>query len=93
MPPVESYPLGINADIGPGFIPSSFEFSSGGCWKVTARLGRSRVVLFFDIDDSKEAICTQLASDLRSASARSDEWSRTQVATITADQRARRCPV
>jgi hypothetical protein len=43
MPPVESYPLALNANIGPGFIPSSLEFSTGGCWKVTARLGRSQL--------------------------------------------------
>ena len=92
MPPVESYPLGLNADIGPGFIPSSLEFSSGGCWKVTARLGRSRVVLFFDIDGSKQAICAQLASQLRTAHARSEQWAQEQVASITADQQDRRCP-
>lgn len=92
MPPVESYPLGLNADIGPGFIPSSLEFSSGGCWKVTARLGRSRVVLFLDIDGSKQAICAQLASQLRTAQARSEQWAQEQVASITADQQDRRCP-
>jgi hypothetical protein len=88
---VESYPLALNAGIGPGFIPSSFEFSTGGCWKVTARLGRSRVVLFFDIDDSKGAICAQLASQLATVRARSEEWARAQVGTIAADQQARRC--
>jgi hypothetical protein len=93
MPPVESYPLWLNAGIGPGFIPSSFEFSTGGCWKVTARLGRSRVVLFVDIDDSKAAICAQLASDLRSAQATFEPWAKDRVETITADQQARRCPV
>lgn len=45
LPPVESYPLDLNLHIGPGFIPSSFEFSSPGCWKLTARLGDSKVVL------------------------------------------------
>ena len=64
MPPVASYPLDLNASIGPGFIPSLLEFSTGGCWKVTGRLGRSRVVLFVDIDDSKAVICAQLADDL-----------------------------
>ncbi len=93
IPPVESYPLGLNANIGPGFIPSNLEFSTGGCWKVTAQLGRSRVVLGFDIDDSKDAICAQLASDLRTARANSDQWSQAQVGTITADQRARKCRV
>ena len=93
MPPVESYPLWLNAGIGPGFIPSSFEFSTGGCWKVTARLGRSRVVLFFDIDDSKAAICAEIASTLRAARASSNQWAQAQVDTITADQQSRRCPV
>jgi hypothetical protein len=93
IPPVESYPLALNAGIGPGFIPSSLEFSTGGCWKVTARLGQSRVVLVFDIDDSKTAICAQLASDLRVARASSDQWSQTQVGTITTDQQTRRCGV
>jgi hypothetical protein len=91
MPPVESYPLGLNASIGPGFIPSSLEFSSGGCWKVTARLGRSRVVLFFDIDGSKQMICAHLASSLRAAQARSEQWAHEQVDAITADQQDRRC--
>jgi hypothetical protein len=93
VPPVESYPLALNASIGPGFIPSSLEFSTGGCWKVTARLGRSRVVLVFDIDDSKAAICKQLASDLLTARANSDRWSQTQVGVITADQQTRACRV
>jgi hypothetical protein len=91
MPPVESYPLALNANIGPGFIPSSLEFSTGGCWKVTARLGRSRVVLFFDIDGSKRAICAQSASDLRDLTARTEQWARTQIDTITADRQERRC--
>jgi hypothetical protein len=91
MPPVESYPLALNANIGPGFIPSSLEFSTGGCWKVTARLGRSRVVLFFDIDGSTRAICAQLASDLRDLSARTEQWARTQIDTITADRQERHC--
>ena len=48
-------------------------------------------MLGFDIDDSKGAICAQLASDLRTARADSDQWSQAQVGTITADQRARKC--
>jgi hypothetical protein len=91
MPPVESYQLWMNADIGPGFIPSSLEFSSGGCWKVVARLGRSRVVLNFHIDGSNATICRQLASDLLSARATSGGWAQTQVAAIVADLESRRC--
>ena len=52
VPPMEAYPLDMNLHIGPGFIPSSLEFSTGGCWKVTATLGRSKVVLHVNIDDS-----------------------------------------
>ena len=52
VPPMAAYPLDMNLHIGPGFIPSSLEFSTGGCWKVTATLGRSKVVLHVNIDDS-----------------------------------------
>ena len=45
VPPMEAYPLDMNLHIGPAFIPSSLEFSTSGCWKVTATLGRSKVVL------------------------------------------------
>lgn len=91
IPPVESYPLGLNANIGPGFIPSTLEFSTGGCWKVSARLGRSNVVLIFDIDGSKGAICAQLAADLREVRGRSEPWALDRVDMITADQQARGC--
>ena len=91
IPPVEAYPLGLNASIGPGFIPSNLEFSTGGCWKVTARLADSRLVLYVDIDDSKEAICAQLAADLRTAHTQADLLGQERVGTITTDQQARHC--
>jgi hypothetical protein len=50
IPRMESYPLDLNLHVGPGFIPSSLEFSSPGCWKVTARLGTSKVVLHVDVE-------------------------------------------
>jgi hypothetical protein len=50
LPAVESYPLDQNLHIGPGFIPSSLEFSRPGCWRVTARLGASRVVLHVPVE-------------------------------------------
>jgi len=92
IPPVESYPLDLNASIGPGFIPSTLKFSAGGCWKVTAELARSRVVFYVDIDDSKQAICAQLAGQLRAARAYDDQhMGQRQVSAITSDQEARRC--
>jgi hypothetical protein len=45
LPPMASYPLDTNPHLGPGFIPSSFDFPSDGCWQLTARLGTSKVVL------------------------------------------------
>jgi hypothetical protein len=47
----------------------------------------------FDIDDSKAAICAQLASDLRVARASADRWSQAQIGVITADQQTRACRV
>ena len=91
IPPVEAYPLGLNPSIGPGFIPSNLEFSTGGCWKVTARLADSQLVLYVDIDDSREAICAQLAADLGTAHAHADQLGPERVRTITSDQQSRHC--
>jgi hypothetical protein len=88
LPPMDAYPLNLDPT---GFIPSSFDFSAGGCWKVTARLGRSKVTLFFDIDDSTAAICADLAANLRGVQA-NDNADEREVATITDDQRAHDCP-
>jgi hypothetical protein len=52
LPAVESYPLDMNLHIGPGFIPSSFDFPGDGCWQLTARLGTSKVVLRLRIPGS-----------------------------------------
>jgi hypothetical protein len=49
IPPMEAYPRDLNLAIGPGFIPSSLEFSAGGCWKVIARFRESKVVLYLDV--------------------------------------------
>ena len=57
LPPVESYPLDLNLHIGPGFIPSSLEFSSPGCWRVTARLGDSKVVLHVPVEAAPRRRC------------------------------------
>jgi hypothetical protein len=94
LPPVESYPLDLNLHIGKGFIPSHLDFSTGGCWKVTARLGTSSLVQYVDIDDSTRAICAQLAERLVANARLADQrWSQQALETITADQRAHRCPV
>ena len=58
VPPASSYAR-------TGFLPSGLRFSSAGCWEVTARLRRSRVVLHVSIDGSKAAICRQLSMSLR----------------------------
>jgi hypothetical protein len=89
LPPMDAYPLDLNP--WPGFIPSSFTFSTGGCWKVTAQLGRSKVALYFDVDDSTAAICADLAASLRVAQ-RADNPDEHAVAAITTDQRAHQCP-
>ena len=57
LPPMESYPLDLNPHIGPGFIPSSFEFPGDGCWQLTARLGTSKVVLRVRFPDSVQLSC------------------------------------
>lgn len=67
LPPMSAYPVKANAHVGTGFIPSRVTFSTGGCWKVTARLRRSRVVQYVDIDDSDRAICASLARQLVNA--------------------------
>jgi hypothetical protein len=58
VPPASSYAR-------TGFIPSRLRFSSGGCWEVTAGLGRTRVVLHVSIDGSNAAICRELSTSLR----------------------------
>jgi hypothetical protein len=47
----------------PGVLPSNLYFSTGGCWRVTGRLGSARVVLYIHIDRSRAAICASLAHD------------------------------
>jgi hypothetical protein len=46
IPPMEAYPRNMNVA---GFIPSGLEFSTGGCWKITARFRDSKVVLHLDV--------------------------------------------
>jgi len=46
IPAMESYPIWLNQA---GFIPTGLEFSTGGCWKVTARFRDSKVVLYVDV--------------------------------------------
>jgi hypothetical protein len=91
LPPVDAYPLWLNASLGPGFIPSGFEFSTGGCWKVTARLANSKVVLYVNIDDSKDAICADLAAQLRQLQG-SGQPDGDQARIIASDQSTRHCP-
>ena len=60
-----TYDVGTSAEYGPtGFVPSRIVFGSGGCWRVAGRLGTSRVVLYFRIDDSEGSVCRQLDSNL-----------------------------
>jgi hypothetical protein len=56
LAPVASY-------AAPGFLPSNLSFSTGGCWRVTGRLGRSKVVLFKRVDGSPSAVCASLARE------------------------------
>jgi hypothetical protein len=46
---MEYYPRWLNAGLGPGFIPTALEFSTRGCWKVTARFRDSKVVVYVDV--------------------------------------------
>lgn len=87
MPPVESYPLRLNSP--PGFIPSTLTFSKPGCWKVTARLGRTALVLHVVVDGSRAAVCADLASELRSARAYGPHGA--SITTIRRDEGARGC--
>jgi hypothetical protein len=86
LPPAESYPLWLNASIGPGFIPSNLQFSAPGCWRITATMGGSTVVLYAFADGSRRAICAELGARLQSGLTSDGER-----AAITADQVAHRC--
>ncbi len=89
LPPMSGYPVKTNAAVGTGFIPSALTFSTGGCWKVTAQLRKSRVVQYVDIDDSTRAICAALAKQLVDASNQPDSagW----INAIKVAQAAHRC--
>ena len=52
VPPMASYPFQMNRA---GFIPSRLEFSTRGCWKVTARFRSSKVVLYLDVTHAEPA--------------------------------------
>jgi hypothetical protein len=93
LPPMSSYPVKTNAAVGTGFIPSGLTFSTGGCWKVVARLRNSRLVQYVDIDDSDRAICAALAKQLVTANNQPDTEPTKQgwINEITVDQSAHHC--
>ncbi len=97
IPPMSGYPVTTNAAtkkaIGTGFMPSSLAFSEGGCWKVTAKLGRSHVVQYVDIDDSDQVICASLAKQLVDSRNLPDSEPTRQrtIEAITTDQGVRGC--
>ena len=49
----DSYPV-------PGFLPSHLNFSKGGCWHVSARLGDSQLSFDVRIPTGRRAICASL---------------------------------
>ena len=55
-PPDVSYPV--------GFMPSELTFSTGGCWRITAQLGKTTVAFFFAFSSSRQALCSSVAGQL-----------------------------
>jgi hypothetical protein len=84
LPPDGSYPR--------GFMPSSLGFSTGGCWKVTAKLHRTTITFFIAFSSSPSALCASLAQQLQELATFSSPGNQGMAQGLRAAADARRCP-